>query len=78
MRTNKSTNTQQENNEKNAALSGDTVEVLYQKLGDRWFAFSLIDNEVFVCPVTEEEMNAARAKSIKGATKVLGKIVGNS
>lgn len=24
-----------------------TVEVLYQKMGNRWFAFSLIDEEVF-------------------------------
>lgn len=24
------------------------VEVLYQRLGDRWYAFSLVDDEVFV------------------------------
>jgi hypothetical protein len=31
-----------------------TVEVLYQRLGNKWFAFSLIDDEVFVGSVPEE------------------------
>ncbi|NBU20235.1 hypothetical protein EBS43_02290 [bacterium] len=36
-----------------------TVEVLYQRMGDRWYAFSLIDDEVFVgsIPVTDLELN---------------------
>jgi hypothetical protein len=68
MTINKTTQSNQEEiNTSNNAISEETVEVLYQKLGDRWFAFSLIENEVFVCPVTEEEMNAARAKSIRGS-----------
>ena len=25
----------------------NTVEVLYQKMGDRWYAFSIVDDEVF-------------------------------
>jgi hypothetical protein len=32
------------------------VEVLYQKLGDRWFAFSIINDEVFMSPITDEEI----------------------
>jgi hypothetical protein len=32
------------------------VDVLYQKLGDRWFAFSIIEDEVFMSPVTEEKI----------------------
>ena len=32
------------------------VEVLYQKLGDRWFAFSLINDEVFVGSICQEEL----------------------
>ena len=39
-------------------IKTDTVEVLYQKMGDRWFAFSLIDDEVFVGSLTQEEINA--------------------
>ncbi len=35
------------------------VEVLYQKMGDRWFAFSLIDDEVFVGSITEGELKPA-------------------
>ena len=33
------------------------VEVLYQKMGDRWFAFSLIDDEVFVGSISQREID---------------------
>jgi hypothetical protein len=36
------------------------VEVLYQKLGDRWFAFSLIGDEVFMSPISEDQINGIR------------------
>ena len=36
-----------------------TVEVLYQKMGDRWFAFSIVDDEVFVGSVTPESIQDA-------------------
>jgi len=36
-----------------------TVEVLYQKMGDRWFAFSLIDDEVFVGSIPQGEIDAS-------------------
>ena len=29
------------------------TDVLYQKLGDQWFAFSLIEDEMFMAPVSE-------------------------
>ncbi len=32
------------------------VEVLYQKLGGQWYAFSMIDDEVFMAPVPEEKI----------------------
>lgn len=32
------------------------VDVLYQKLGTQWFAFSIIDEEVYMSPVTEEKV----------------------
>ena len=35
-----------------------TVEVLYQKLGDRWFAFSMIDDEVFVGSIQQSEIDS--------------------
>jgi hypothetical protein len=41
----------------------ETVEVLYQKLGDRWYAFSLIDDEVFVGSINQEDINAVETKS---------------
>jgi len=35
-----------------------TVEVLYQKMGDRWFAFSLVGDDVFVGSIAPEEIEA--------------------
>ena len=49
------------------------VEVLYQRLGNRWFAFSLIDNEVFVGSIPEEDV-----QSSKLGKKSRHKIAGNS
>jgi hypothetical protein len=34
-----------------------TVEVLYQKMGDRWFAFSLVDDEMFIGSITQNEID---------------------
>ena len=50
-----------------------TVEVLYQKMGDRWFAFSLVDNEVFVGSISQEQIDALESKSQK-----VHSIIGNS
>jgi hypothetical protein len=53
-----------------------TVEVLYQKMGDRWFAFSLVGNEVFVGSLTDDEIagvNASEAQSER-----LHRVTGNS
>lgn len=36
------------------------VEVLYQKLGDQWYAFSMIDDEAFMSPVTEDQIEEVR------------------
>jgi hypothetical protein len=41
-----------------------TIDVLYQKLGSHWFAFSLIDNEVFFSPIPEERVEKIRHKLI--------------
>jgi len=43
----------------NASETVKTVDVLYQKMGDRWYAFSLVDEEVFVGSVSEAEINQA-------------------
>ena len=44
----------------------ETVEVLYQKMGDRWFAFSLIGDEVFVGSISQDEINALEANEAAG------------
>lgn len=56
------------------------VDVLYQRLGDRWFAFSLIDNEVFVGSIPTNNLNAVDAADTTGTKKKTKgkKIAGNS
>ena len=39
------------------------VEVLYQKMGDRWFAFSLVDDEMFVGSMTQTEIDTLEVPS---------------
>ena len=38
------------------------VEVLYQRLGNRWFAFSLIDDEIFVGSLPEQNLSEEEPK----------------
>lgn len=45
------------------------VDVLYQKLGENWFAFSLIDNEMFMSPVSDD-----RIAEIKNDTTAVANI----
>ena len=43
-----------------SAKQGDqTVQVLYQKMGDRWFAFSLIGSEVFMGSISQSAIDHA-------------------
>jgi len=46
----------------NSEEKAHTVDVLYQKMGDRWYAFSLVGDDVFVGSVTEEEINQAASE----------------
>ena len=39
-----------------AKANDQYVDVLYQKLGENWFAFSLIDDEVFMSPVSDDKI----------------------
>jgi len=52
-------------NKKNQAKSktNKTVEVLYQRMGSRWYAFSMVGNEVYYSPVPQEEVAAAPEES---------------
>lgn len=36
-----------------------TVDVLYQKMGNRWYAFSLVGEEVFMGSLSENEILTA-------------------
>ena len=60
------TKTQKPNsNQKTAARNDQTVEVLYQKMGNRLFAFSLIDDEIFVGSISQDELATNKDKSGK-------------
>ena len=65
-------------NTKKDAASGQEVEVLYQRMGDRWFAFSLINDEVFVGSITPEELSEAEAAEKNGRGAKVFRKVGNS
>lgn len=52
-------NTIQIQNINNSDETVKTVDVLYQKMGDRWYAFSLVDQDVFVGSVSQDEINLA-------------------
>lgn len=45
--------------------NGKSVEVLYQKIGNKWYAFSMVDNEVFTASLTEEEMQQAEISGLE-------------
>lgn len=38
------------------AATDSSIEVLYQKLGDKWFAFSEVDGEVFFGSISADEI----------------------
>ena len=38
-----------------------SVEVLYQKMGNRWFAFSVVEGEVFMGSISQQEVDALEA-----------------
>ncbi|MEK6705591.1 MAG: hypothetical protein AABZ06_07370 [Bdellovibrionota bacterium] len=53
----------------------DTIEVLYQKMGNRWFVFSLIGEDVFVGSLPENGISTKVSSAIKGK---IFKITGTS
>ncbi len=54
-------------NKTNANIKEMDADVLYQKLGDRWFAFSLIGDEVFMSPVNDDVINGIKAENQNAA-----------
>lgn len=49
------------------------VDVLYQRMGDRWFAFSLVDDEVFFGSISPEEIAALdRGETPQSRRKIAG------
>lgn len=47
------------------------VDVLYQRLGNRWFAFSLVGEEVFVGSLADGELKHQN-KPLKTGKKIAG------
>jgi hypothetical protein len=66
----KSSKVIQKNQNQDTDLNQDQekeVEVLYQKMGDRWYAFSFVNDEVFVGSISlkEIEISAPEDLSLK-------------
>jgi hypothetical protein len=47
-------------------ITDTTVEVLYQRLGDKWFAFSMMDDEVVFGSISADELSP---EALRGKTK---------
>ncbi len=62
---------QNSNSKTNPANTEEIAEVLYQRLGNRWYAFSVIEDELFVGSISDEEVNA-QASGAPGVFKVTG------
>jgi hypothetical protein len=66
------------NTQKNDSNNGNkNVEVLYQKMGNRWFAFSIVGGDVFTGSISQEEIDALEAREAASAAETFG-IRGNS
>ena len=67
---------QNQNNE--SSNPNDTIEVLCQKMGDRWFAFSLIDDEVFVGSISQSEIESGSTAKLERSTMKVHRKTGNT
>lgn len=50
-------------NSQNQISSEVEVDVLYQKLGDRWYAFSIVNDEVFMSPVSDDQIHSVKTEN---------------
>lgn len=50
--------------------NSETVEVLYQKMGNKWYAFSLIEEEIYVGSLSQDEVDGAVEKLRKMRKKM--------
>ena len=65
-------NTIQITNLNSNEAKAQTVDVLYQKMGDRWYAFSLVGEEVFVGSVSQDEINQAASDQTEIEKLIVG------
>ena len=56
----------------NTKNSNANVEVLYQKMGNRWFAFSVVNDDVFIGSITQEEIDALEARETANTFAING------
>lgn len=70
-----SNNNRANNNSKN---NEQNVEVLYQKMGNRWFAFSIVEGEVFMGSISQEEIDELEAREARDGKDKTFDIAGNS
>lgn len=49
----------------NSDAAAHTVDVLYQKIGNRWYAFAENGDDVFVGSMSEDEIYAAESTGVE-------------
>lgn len=65
------TNSKKKNSSKKIdAKTGKEVEVLYQRLGGKWFAFSVVDDDVYFGEVPSDLLEADAKTSEKKSSRM--------
>lgn len=64
--------TAQKNSAQNQNATDKNVEVLYQKMGNRWFAFSVVEGEVFMGSISQEEIDECEAREAANTFGISG------
>lgn len=54
-----------QNTANSGATAGKIVEVLYQKMGSRWYSFTVINDEVYIGSIPDDAINTMREKATK-------------
>lgn len=56
------TQSKKQNNTLSNGIGATTAEVLYQRIGGKWYAFSVVNEEVYMSPISDDllsEINPA-------------------
>ena len=52
-------------NNLNNGTGATTAEVLYQRIGGKWYAFSVVGEEVYMSPISDDVLTETQLSEIK-------------